>query len=151
MKHAIDSFQQSEHEKSMKLSTKRSQLLKELENRSGFNIINGQQSTPTLGVDSSMDTTSSTASLLYQYETYAFSLQVTIVVKLVKHHYVVNKYYLNPQFFLPYPSGKQQNYRQELLLKEGVHEERASSVIHSGKKDLPTYGVLDDQFTKNEY
>ncbi len=54
------------------------------------------------------------------------------------------------RFFLPHSSGPTADYRQDVLYKEGLKQEKFSSAIQLGKKDMPSYGV-EDQFSKNQY
>lgn len=54
------------------------------------------------------------------------------------------------RFFTPQYSGPSHEYRQNILINDGVFEKRASSIIQLGKKDLPSAGV-EDQFSKSQY
>lgn len=54
------------------------------------------------------------------------------------------------RYFAPYPSGHNQNHRQDVLLREGISKEKMTSIIQIGKADLKSYGV-DDQFCRSEY
>ena len=54
------------------------------------------------------------------------------------------------KFFIPQASGPAHHYRQQMLAKEGINQERYSAVLEPGKKDLPSYGV-EDNFSKNQY
>jgi hypothetical protein len=54
------------------------------------------------------------------------------------------------RYFAPYPSGHNQNHRQDVLLREGISKEKMTSIIQIGKGDLKSYGV-DDQFARSEY
>lgn len=56
----------------------------------------------------------------------------------------------NGRFFSPQPSGTRHEYRQNVLLKEGVFTPRTCSIIQLGKKDIPSSGV-EDQFSKSQY
>lgn len=57
----------------------------------------------------------------------------------------------NARFYTPVPSGHRQNYRQDMLYREGLaSSQRYIGVLEPGKKDLISYGV-EDQFSKNEY
>lgn len=54
------------------------------------------------------------------------------------------------RYFAPYPTGKNAEYRQEVLLKSGISKQKTSSIIQLGRSDLSSYGV-DDQFAKSGY
>ena len=54
------------------------------------------------------------------------------------------------RYFAPYPSGQNQEHRQDVLLREGVSKSKMSSIIQIGQSDLPSYGV-EDQFAKSDY
>jgi hypothetical protein len=54
------------------------------------------------------------------------------------------------RFFLPQASGVTADYRQDVLYKEGLKNAKYSSVIQIGKKDIPSSGV-EDQFSKSQY
>ena len=54
------------------------------------------------------------------------------------------------RYFAPYPTGECAEYRQTILLKNGISKEKTSSIIQLGRSDLSSYGV-DDQFAKSGY
>ena len=54
------------------------------------------------------------------------------------------------KFFIPQASGPQHHYRQQVLAKEGINQDRFSAVLEAGKKDLPSFGI-EDNFSKNQY
>ena len=53
-------------------------------------------------------------------------------------------------FFLPQGSGKQHDYRQDMLYREGLNQKKYTSILQLGKKDMPSYGI-EDNFSKSEY
>ena len=64
------------------------------------------------------------------------------------------------RFFTPQPSGAKQQYRQDIIVKEGLHLPKTSSVMRlpsysfeEGRRKvgiLPSYGI-EEQFCKSEY
>lgn len=55
------------------------------------------------------------------------------------------------RFYTPVPSGPRQNYRQDMLYREGLaSSQKYIGILEAGKKDIISYGV-EDQFSKNEY
>lgn len=54
------------------------------------------------------------------------------------------------RFFTPQYSGPHHEYRQHVLVTEGLKLPKASSTIQLGKKDNPSSGV-EDQFSKSDY
>lgn len=54
------------------------------------------------------------------------------------------------KFYTPQSSGIKCHYRQSILLNEGLHDNRYSAILQSGKKDIPSYGI-EDNFSKNQY
>lgn len=55
------------------------------------------------------------------------------------------------RFFRPLGSGPNHDYRQDMLYREGlVKNEKFTSIIQLGKKDLPSFGI-EDQFSKSDY
>ena len=54
------------------------------------------------------------------------------------------------RYFAPYPCGVTQNYRQDVLLREGISKPKMTSLLQLGQADLKSYGV-EDQFAKSTY
>ncbi|KAJ1401953.1 hypothetical protein B484DRAFT_234755 [Ochromonadaceae sp. CCMP2298] len=54
------------------------------------------------------------------------------------------------RYFAPQGSGSGHQYRQEVLHKEGLLQEKYCGVLQATKKDLRSYGI-EDQFSKSEY
>jgi hypothetical protein len=55
------------------------------------------------------------------------------------------------RFYTPHPSGHRQNFRQDILYREGLQSTtKYCGVLEAGKKDMISYGV-EDQFSKSEY
>ncbi len=54
------------------------------------------------------------------------------------------------RYFAPYPCGVTAEYRQDVLLREGISKKKMTSILQLGKSDLPSYG-FDDQLGKSQY
>lgn len=54
------------------------------------------------------------------------------------------------RFFAPDQSGPKHNYRQTVLVNNGLLLKQKSSIIQLGKPDMESFGV-EDQFSKNKY
>lgn len=54
------------------------------------------------------------------------------------------------RYFGPFPSGVKQDFRQHVLVNEGIYIPRSTSIIQIGKRDLPSFGI-EDQFIKSSY
>lgn len=54
------------------------------------------------------------------------------------------------RFFTPTATGPAAQYRQDILYREGILQEKHSSALQLGKKDFKSYGV-EDQFSKSQY
>ena len=54
------------------------------------------------------------------------------------------------RFFAPQYSGNTHEFRQNVLVTEGILEPKYTSVLQLGKKDIMSYGV-EEQFSKSEY
>ena len=50
----------------------------------------------------------------------------------------------------PLGTGNNFEYRQKILLNEGISNQRCSSIIELGKKDIVSYGI-EDNFSKSQY
>ncbi|RYG99387.1 hypothetical protein EON65_50325 [archaeon] len=54
------------------------------------------------------------------------------------------------RYFAPFPTGKNLEYRQDVLYNEGLLSKRYCGILEAHKKDLPSFGI-EDQFSKSEY
>eukprot|EP01031_Cornospumella_fuschlensis_P032777 gene32777-39627_t len=54
------------------------------------------------------------------------------------------------RYFAPFPTGKNLEYRQDVLYNEGLLNKRYCGILEPHKKDLPSFGI-EDQFSKSEY
>lgn len=54
------------------------------------------------------------------------------------------------RFFLPHASGSAADHRQDVLYREGLEQKKYTSILQLGKKDMLSYGI-EEQFSKSEY
>lgn len=54
------------------------------------------------------------------------------------------------RYHAPLDSGKNLEYRQEVIYRNGLLQEQGCSVLQLGKKDMPSFGI-EDQFSKSQY
>ena len=54
------------------------------------------------------------------------------------------------RFFSPQYSGNTHEYRQNVIVNEGILQPKYTSILQLGKKDMLSYGV-EEQFSKSEY
>lgn len=142
-KQAVDAYQTLRASRSQALSQTRLQTLRDHDYRAGYNIINNQV----------LDNVHPHPQVVHQTQNKQ-GIKMVADKGLGPEAPLRGRSTLREsegRFFLPYPSGKNQDYRQSVLCREGINSQKAVSIIQLGKRDLPTYGVIDDQFGKSEY
>eukprot|EP01038_Epipyxis_sp_PR26KG_P010434 gene10434-14017_t len=127
-------FERTFAKKSMALARARSENLKSIEHQNGYDIITG---------------TAKGKGPLNRVE----SLRITGSTGVGNDSLKQGKAILNDspsKFFTPMYSGPKQDYRQDLLHREGLQTGKYTSILQLGKKDMPSYGI-EDQFSKSQY
>lgn len=115
------------------LTQKRAQDLKLLDQKSGFNVINhapkGQGPPPYRGGKRRIE--------MHVSDEIAANSRIQLRESLGR-------------FNMPHSSGVKHEYRQKVLLNEGLIQTRHCAILQPGKADLPSYGI-EDNFGKSQY
>jgi len=130
---ARDAQKAEKHQNTSKL---RLQMMKDVNNRSGYNIINGCE------VDVSTKPRPSTTSIRMVGGDGLGPEAPTRGISILRES--------EGRSFTPVASGHNADYRQDVLVREGILTPRCSSVIQLGHKDLVSYG-MEDQLSKSCY
>ncbi len=126
--------QQEVQQRSMNLNQHRLDSLKKLDARTGFNIITGSLKGDGPGkvkVEGKRKCPTDLAPETIR------NGQIQLRDSMLK-------------FYAPQASGHRAHFRQKVLLEEGIKDQRFSSVIQQGKKDIFSYGI-EDNFAKSQY
>lgn len=134
-KRASDAYQQTKSHRVEQANRSRSELLKTVSNRTGYDIITGNQTGSQIPKEKPQG--------IRPVAQYGLSNEAPM-----RGHVVLRE--TEGRFFTPHGSGHTHEYRQKVLYKEGLLTEKYTGILDSSKKDMISYGV-EDQFSKSEY
>jgi len=126
--------QQEVQQRSLNLNQYRLESLKKLDARNGFNLITGSLKGDGPGKEKKEGKRKCPTDLAPET---IRNGQIQLRDSMLK-------------FYAPQASGHRAHYRQKVLQEEGIKEQRFSSVLQQGKKDMFSFGI-EDNFAKNQY
>lgn len=132
----IEAYQRFKSERTSKTGEVRARTLDQKNNPSGYNIISGQV------IDPARTSQSSKSQGLKCFEQVLGEEAPNRGKSILRES--------QGRYFAPFPSGKNQEFRQEVLYNEGLLNPRRTGILDPHKKDLHSYGV-EDQFSKSQY